>query len=501
MTATQAAEAPRLARRRIGVGSLIFFTVAASAPFTVLGGGITTTYAVTGIVGVPLSFILLGIALALFVVGYAAMSRYVSNAGAFYSYLARGLGGESAVSGAFVALISYNAIQIGLYGLFGAAIESFISDKTGFDMPWWAWALCAWAVVALLGAARVDLNARVLAVFLICEVIMVTIYDIVAFAHPAGGSVSTAGLKPSNLFVHGVGAVFAFSVAAFIGFESGASYSEECRDPRRTVARATYFALAFTSIFYAVSAWAMAANVGAPDLQKAATENGPGLVFGVLDQYVGSGAADVANVLFLTSIFAALLSFHNGVARYLFALGRERVLPKRLGLVGAHTRGPLAGSLVQSTLALIVVVIFALAGADPILALFTWLSGISAVGVILLMAGTSAAVVGFFRRRPSEENVWQRAIAPALAVVILLALVVLLIDNFDTLLGSEPDSPLRWILPALVLAAAIVGVIWGAILRRTKPEIYEGIGYAATGFTDDTASELEGIDLSTLRRG
>jgi amino acid transporter len=152
-------------------------------------------------------------------------------------------------------------------------------------------------------------------------------------------------------------------------------------------------------------------------------------------------------------------------------------------------------------LALIVVVIFALAGADPILALFTWLSGISAVGVILLMAGTSAAVVGFFRRRPSEENVWQRAIAPALAVVILLALVVLLIDNFDTLLGSEPDSPLRWILPALVLAAAIVGVIWGAILRRTKPEIYEGIGYAATGFTDDTASELEGIDLSTLRRG
>ena len=65
MTGTQAAEAPRLARRRIGVGSLIFFTVAASAPFTVLGGGITTTYAVTGIVGVPLSFILLGIALAL----------------------------------------------------------------------------------------------------------------------------------------------------------------------------------------------------------------------------------------------------------------------------------------------------------------------------------------------------------------------------------------------------------------------------------------------------
>ncbi len=121
-------------------------------------------------------------------------------------------------------------------------------------------------------------------------------------------------------------------------------------------------------------------------------------MFGVLDQYVSPTVADIANVLFLTSILAALLSFHNGVARYFFALGREHVLPKGLARVGVHSGGPLAGSIVQSALALIVVVIFALAGADPILALFTWLSGMSAVGVILLMAGTSAAVVGYFRK-------------------------------------------------------------------------------------------------------
>jgi amino acid transporter len=498
--ATTQASAPRLARRRIGVVSLVFFTVAASAPLTVVGGGVTTTYAVTGIAGVPLSFLLLGVALGLFVVGYAAMSRYVANAGAFYSYLARGLGRESAVGGAFVALISYNAIQIGLYGLFGAAIKQFIADKTGFDMPWWAWALCAWLIVGILGASRIDLNARVLAVFLTCEVIAVTVYDIVAFAHPDGGSVSLDGLNPSKLFVNGLGAVFAFSVAAFIGFESGASYSEECRDPRRTVARATYIALGFTAVFYAVSAWAMAANVGSSNLQKAATENGPGLVFGVLDQYVGSPVADIANVLFLTSIFAALLSFHNAVARYTFALGREHVLPRPLARIGVRTGGPLAGSLLQSFLALIVVVIFAVSGADPILKLFTWFSGMSAVGVILLMAATSAAVVGFFRKRAApDENMWQRAIAPGLATIVLLALVVLLIANFDSLLGTEPNSPLRWVFPAVVLAAGVIGVIWGAILRRSRPDVYEGIGLAATGFTEEQATETEGLDLSTLR--
>lgn len=496
-------DTPRLSRRRIGVVSLFFFTVAASAPMTVLAGGVTTMFAVTGIPGVPLSFLILGVALALFSVGYAAMSRYVANAGAFYSYLANGLGRESAVGGAFVALVSYNAIQIGLYGLFGFGIRAFIVEKTNFDMPWWAWALCALVLIGILGAARIDLNARVLAVFLTCEVIAVTVYDVVAFAHPHGGSVSTDGMMPSKLFVSGLGAVFAFAVAAFTGFESGASYSEECQDPRRTVARATYCTVAFTAIFYAVSAWAMASNVGSADLQKAAADpvnGGPGLVFGVLGQYTNSTVADAANVLFLSSVFAALLSFHNAVARYLFALGRERVLPKGLARIGVRTGGPLLGSLVQTTLALVVVVLFALSHADPVLKMFTWLSGMSAVGVVLLMTGTSAGVIGFFlKRRDADENAWQRAIAPALATLALGALVVLLVVNFDSLLGTDPNSPLRWLFPAIVLAAAVVGIIWGAMLRRNRPDVYEGIGRAATGFHEGAAEEPSALDLSALR--
>ena len=90
---------PRLRRRRLGVVHIVFFTVAASAPLTVLGGSVTTTFAVTGVTGVPLSFLLLAVALGLFAVGYAAMSRSVANAGAFYSYLARGLGPTVFVAG------------------------------------------------------------------------------------------------------------------------------------------------------------------------------------------------------------------------------------------------------------------------------------------------------------------------------------------------------------------------------------------------------------------
>ena len=242
----------QLRRRRLGVIHLVFFTVAASAPLTALGGGVTTAFAVTGVPGVPLAFLILALTLAVFAAGYAGMSRYVANAGAFYSYLAQGLGRVWGVSGAFVALIAYNAIQIGLYGLFGAVFADFAGSMLGITLSWWVWALIALVLVGLLGVLRVDLNASILAVLLVLECIAVVLYDIGAFGYTAGGQVSYAGFDPGQLFVPGVGAVFAFGVACFIGFESSAIYSEECRDPQHTVGRATFVAVAFTGLFYAL---------------------------------------------------------------------------------------------------------------------------------------------------------------------------------------------------------------------------------------------------------
>lgn len=475
-----------LDRRTLTVPSLVFLIIAASAPLTVLAGGVPTTYAVAGLLGVPVGYLLLGVLLAVFAVGYGAMSARITNAGAFYAYIADGLGRRQGIGASWLALVSYNAMQIGLYGLFGFALSSFLEARLGLAVPWWAAALAGLVLVGLLGVSRVDLSAKVIAVLVVLEFLVVIVVDVVSFAVAPEG-ISTQPLMPSELFVPGVGAVLAFGIAAFMGFESGAIYSEEVKDPARSVPRATFIAVTVIAVFYALSSWALAVGVGPGQIVAASRESGPDLVFVFLAQHGGTLLTDIAQVLFVTSLLAALIAFHNAVARYFFSLGRESVLPSWLGAVGTRNHAPVAGSLTQSGLAVVLVTVFALAGQNselgplfPVLTLFTWLTNAGAFGLIFLLAVTSAAVIGHFRRDPGGHSAWVRWIAPAIATVGLGAVFVLILVNFDVLIGAEGPSPLVVVMPGIILATGVLGLVWGEYLRRRRPEVFTGVGSGRT---------------------
>ncbi len=462
-----------LARKSIGGPGLWFFAVGASSPMTVLAGGVVATYAGTGVVGVPFSFVLLATALALLTVGYVAMSRHVGQAATFYALLVHGLGRVWGVAGAAVAVVAYNSIQICLYGLFGVTVAGVAGG------PWWLWAALAWLAIAVLGVRHVQINARVLALTLVAEILVIALLDIGAFTHPAGGTVSVAPLLPGRLFVNGVGGVFALGIAAFVGYESGPVYGEEARG-EATVGRATFAALGFLGLFYALSSWALAVAVGPDQVVEAARNPEAGLPFSILAGTFGSLAAWAGTLLLISSIFAAQLSFHNGVARYLFALGRERVLPVSLARIGTGSRGgaPIGGSLVQSVTAAVVVGLVVVTGADPFGVLFTWLSTVGAVGVLLLMVAASWSSLRFFRAGGgTNEGTWVRVVAPTLGVLVGLAVLATTVINLGSLLGLPPGSALTWIVPGVVGAAGVGGLGWGLVLRRRRPEVYAGIGH------------------------
>ena len=147
------------------------------------------------------------------------------------------------------------------------------------------------------------------------------------------------------------------AIAGFVGFEATVVLSEEAKDPKRTIARATHWAVLLAGLLCgAVGVGDVGEHRAGQDRRGRPQSEQTDLVFALVAPHVPAALVNIGYVLFLTSVFAALLAFHAAVARYQFALGREGVLPAAWGRTHPRTGAPLLGSVTQSVLALAVLV-------------------------------------------------------------------------------------------------------------------------------------------------
>ncbi|MEV5352735.1 APC family permease [Streptomyces sp. NPDC052693] len=480
---------------RLGTGGLLLSVLAATAPLMVVAGVMPTTFAVMGIVGQPLLFVVLGVVLILFGIGYAEMSRHVHNAGAFYAYISRGLGGTAGAGAALVALVAYNALQIGIYGILGFEVSGLFATYAQIEVAWWIPALVAALAVGLLGWLKIDVNARVLGVLLVIEVLLVVIFDIAALADPGKEGLSLHAFNPDTLTGAGVGTALCFCIAAFLGFEQAPVYAEETSRPHVLVPRVMFLAVGGVAVFFAVSSWALTVATGPAAIVGTAREQSAGLLFFLTESRLGGTFTDVLHVLFVTGMFAALLSFHNVVARYAFAMGREGLLPAAFGRTSGGSGAPGTGSLLQSVVAVVVVAAFAISDdkpagdpTAPVLRLFTWLGNVGALGVIVLMAAASLSVVVFFVRRGAAAAQAWRLVTSALAGIALLVIAGYTVRDFDVLVGAGPGSALNWVLPGIIGLALVAGLVLGLVLRARAPEKHARIGLGNEAFQLDKAA-------------
>ncbi|MFJ4540302.1 APC family permease [Streptomyces tibetensis] len=480
---------------RLGTGGLLLSVLAATAPLMVVAGVMPTTFAVMGIVGQPLLFVVLGVVLILFSIGYAEMSRHVHNAGAFYAYIRRGLGATAGASAALVALVAYNALQVGIYGIFGFEVSGLLATYADAQIAWWIPALVAALAVGLLGWLKIDVNARVLGVLLVIEVLLVVVFDVAALADPGKEGLSLHAFNPDTLTGAGVGTALCFCIAAFLGFEQAPVYAEETSRPHVLVPRVMFLAVGGVAVFFALSSWALTVATGPAAIVGTAQKQSAGLLFFLTESRLGGTFTDVLHVLFVTGMFAAMLSFHNVVARYAFAMGREGLLPAAFGRTSGSSGAPGTGSLLQTVVAVLVVAAFAVADdkpvgdpTAPVLQLFTWFGNIGALGVIVLMAAASLSVVVFFVRRGAAGAQAWRLVTSALAGIALLVIAGYTVKDFEVLVGAGPDSSLSWVLPGIIGLAALVGVALGLVLRSRAPEKHARIGLGNEAFQLDKAA-------------
>ena len=457
---------PRL-RGNLGVASIVFIVVAAASPLGVIGGPVPLGIAFGNGAGFPFSFVIATVVLLLFSVGFTQMTRFVPTAGAFYSYVSKGLGRGFGLGAAFVALLAYLALEAGVFGLFGPGLAELVKSYGGPDLPWWAWAAIGFVAVTALGYRNIALSGKLLAVLLIAEVAIVLVLDaVVIFSGGGPEGFATGIVTPSEIVSGAPGMGILFAILSFVGFEATAVFRDEAKDPDRTIPRATYISLISIGVFYTVSSWVLISANGESGIVANATEN-PGTILQTTTQaYLGAAGGHIVQLLFVTSLFACILSFHNIASRYLFQLGARGVLPAPLGSAHRVHGAPSVASLVASGTVAVLVIAAAVLGLDPIGQFYTWLGGISSVGIVLLLTLTSIAVLVFFGRKERGGALWPRRIAPALGLVGLLAFLAIILLNLPALVGESSYGPFSVGVLVLLAAALLAGPVVAA-RRRT----------------------------------
>ena len=139
-----------------------------------------------------------------------------------------------------------------------------------------------------------------------------------------------------------------FAILSFVGFEATAVFRDEAKDPDRTIPRATYISLISIGVFYTVSSWVLISANGESGIVANATENPGTILQSTTQAYLGAAGGHIVQLLFVTSLFACILSFHNIASRYLFQLGARGVLAARLGNAHPVLGAPSAASVVAS---------------------------------------------------------------------------------------------------------------------------------------------------------
>jgi len=491
----------------IGLWGVLFLTVTGSAPISAMLFNTPISVGFGNGLGTPAGFLVATIVLTIFSVGYVAMSRKVTAAGGFYSFISHGLNRELGMASGLAMVVAYSVFEVSLIGGF-AYFASLKLNQYGYHPNWFWPALFMIVLISVLAYFDVHISARVLGAALLGEIFFLVVFDLVVFLH-GGHNVQPGAINPLNAFkslpasgggktavaagAAGIGIFFAFW--SWVGFEMAPNYGEESKNPKKIVPRAMYISVIGLGIFYTITSWA--AISGYHSTQEAAfvaQNNSADFFFIPAKEFGNEFLKDALSWFIITGSFACGMAFHNTTARYLYSLGRERVLPTALGRTHPKHRSPYIASVAQSVVALIIVLLFvwraSTGGQDAAfsvayLQVYGLMAVMGVVSILAIQALVSIAILNYFRtHHAADHHWWTTTTAPIIAAVTQAYVLYLAIDNL-TFLGAGYWYA-KWLV-WLDLAIFIGGIAYALYVKSNDRAKYETIGRLVNEGLDSAA--------------
>lgn len=507
--------------RTLSTGGVVILVISAAAPLAAMVGNTPLALSTGAGLSMPAAFLFVGLTLFCFSVGYAALSREIVSKGAFYTQVGQGLGRPAGVVAAYAASFAYMTYAIGMGAAFGY-FASLLAKEVGYEVSWLACAAAGILFVAWLGFRSIDLSARVLKYFMIAEFGVLLVFDVLVLAKKGLAALPLDVWSSASVFNPGVGAVIPFVIVCFLGFEATALYGEETPNPRRSIPRATFIALATIVLFYLVSVWIIIGSIDAAVVEDYARQQSGNMLFSLATSYGGEGLTATMGFLLVASMLASFLAVHNAASRYFFALASDHLLPSALAQYHPRFHSPHVASLVMTALELCVVLGLGAYGVSPYVGIASSTIGLGTIGIIAMQIASSLAVFAFFVKTGRGPILTTR-IMPFLGAIGLTICLTLVVRSYGSLTGTDNVfvNGLPWLFPPLVLVALIyafwlkarhpnqyariAGTDYRHVSERTSAEtLYENdyciIGAGPSGLIMARAFLAEGIPFDCFER-
>ena len=481
----------------VGLIGVLFLTVTGSAPISAMLFNTPISVGFGNGIGTPAGFIFAAVVLVIFGVAYVAMARKVTTAGGFYSFISHGLSRELGMASGFAMVAAYSVFEVSLVGGF-AYFAQLKLHHYGVNIQWYWCGFFMIALIAVLTYFDVRLSARILGIALLCEIITLIVFDGVIFTQ-ASANVSASAINPVNAFkgypgghflgtklaagAAGIGIFFAFW--SWVGWEMAPNYGEESRSPKKNVPRALYISVIGLGVFYTLTSWAGLSGYHSIDAAaNVAQNNSANFYFLPAHHFGGAFLEGCLSWFIITGSFACGMAFHNTTARYMYSLGRERILPAALGRTHHRWKSAHIASTTQSVIAAVILAAFALfavvtpklGSADSVgyLQVYGLMAVMGVVSILAIQALVSLAIFNYFRTHYKDEHHWWTTIlAPLISAVSQAFVLYLAIKNL-TFLGSG-YSYAKWLCWG-DLAIFLAGLGYAYYLKSRDRAKYETVG-------------------------
>lgn len=494
----------RLKPNAIGLVGVLFMAVATAAPITAMVGNVPIAIGFGNGPGAPGGYLVATVVLSLFALGYSAMAKHITATGAFYGFVSHGLGRVVGMMAGALTTLAYVVFEASLVGIFAFFASSFASAHLGLTISWLWFALLMLLVNAVLTYFDINLTAKVLGVFLITEVFMLTLMAgsvLVAGGGPEGWSVGS--LNPLAAFANlsgsvpdpnhpgaalavagsaGIGLFFAFW--SWVGFESTAMYGEESKNPKKIIPRATMAAVVGIGLFYVVVSWLAIVGTGPNRAVALAQDSATAgqVFFGPVEQHLGHPAVVLFEFLLMTGSYACGMAFHNCASHYIYAIGREDLVPgfgRTLGATHAKHGSPYVAGIVQTVIATAIVLAFFFTGRDPYGQLYALMAILGTSAILAVQALAAFSVIGYFhvaKRHPETAHWFRTLLAPLLGGLGMLYVIVLLVESAQVAAGAAASDAIFAAIPWVVGGTALAGLLFAVLAKYFAPARYEIIG-------------------------